>query len=144
MDRIDLKKIVEELVGLEEIPVSQDIDIFDDQDVEWVDDRSKPEVEFDVEQQQLYKQELTNLRVVKWLNEMTSDPEEISVTIQDVDSESMKYTKDDKDDPSWAAEEGQLVILSSNPILISGMRSTGMSMDILIRGVGVGPVDLFP
>ena len=43
VDRIDLKKIVEEVVGLEEITVSQDIDIVDDQDEEWVEDRSKPE-----------------------------------------------------------------------------------------------------
>ena len=32
MDRIDLKLLVEELVGLEEMPASQDIDIVDDQD----------------------------------------------------------------------------------------------------------------
>ena len=51
VDRIDLKKIVEEVVGLEEITVSQYIDIVDDHDDEWVDDRSKPEVEFDDEQQ---------------------------------------------------------------------------------------------
>ena len=42
MDKIDLKKIVEELVGLEEITVSQDIDIVDERDEEWIDDRSKP------------------------------------------------------------------------------------------------------
>ena len=41
VDRIDLKKIVEEVVGLEEITVSQDIDIVDDHDDEWVDDWSK-------------------------------------------------------------------------------------------------------
>ena len=52
VDRIDLKKIVGEVVGLEEITVSQDIDIVDGHDEEWVDDRSKPEVEFDDEQQQ--------------------------------------------------------------------------------------------
>ena len=52
LDRIDLKKIVEEVVGLEEITVSQDIDIIDDHDEEWVDERSKLEVEFDDEQQQ--------------------------------------------------------------------------------------------
>ena len=40
-------------MGLEEITVSQEIDIVDDHDDEWVDDRSKPEVEFDDEQQQL-------------------------------------------------------------------------------------------
>ena len=43
VDRIDLKKIVEEVVGLEEITVSQDIDIVNNHDNEWVDDRSKPE-----------------------------------------------------------------------------------------------------
>ena len=38
MDRIDLKKISEDLVGLDEIPVSQDTDFVDDQDKEWIDD----------------------------------------------------------------------------------------------------------
>ena len=93
VDRIDLKKIGEEVVGLKEITVSRDIDIVDDHDDEWIDDRSKPDVEFDDEQQQSYEQDLTNLRVLKWLNEMTSDPKKTSVTIQDVDRESMKYMK---------------------------------------------------
>ena len=39
-------------MGLEEITVSQDIYIVDNHDDEWVEDRSKPEVEFDDEQQQ--------------------------------------------------------------------------------------------
>ena len=138
VDRIDLKKIVEEVVGLEEITVSQDRDIVDDHNDEWVDDWSKPEVEFDDEQQQSYEQDLTNLRVLEWLNEMTSDPEETSVTIQDVDRESMKYIKTERDDPSWAAQEGRLLIPASNLDLIPGMRSTGTSMDIFVRGVGVG------
>ena len=57
VDRMDLKKIVDELVGLKEITVSQDIDIVDDRDEEWIDDRTKPEVEFDDEQQQFYEQD---------------------------------------------------------------------------------------
>ena len=138
VDRIDLKKIVEEVVGLEEITVSQDIDIVDDHNDEWVDDWSKPEVEFDDEQQQSNEQDLTNLRVLEWLNEMTSDPEKTSVTIQDVDRESAKYIKTERDDPSWAAQEGQLLIPASNLDLIPGMRSTGTPMDIFVRGVGVG------
>ena len=129
MDRMDLKKIVEEFVGLEEITVSQNIVI--------VDDRSKPEVEFDDEQQQSYEQDLTNLRVLEWLNEMTSDPKETSVTIQDVDREGMKYIKTERDDPSWAAQEGQLPFPASNFDLISGMRSTGTSLVIFVRVVGV-------
>ena len=130
VDSIDLKKIVEDVVGLEEITVSQDIDIVDDHD-EWVDDRSKPEVEFDDEQQQPYEQDLTNLRVLEWLDEMTSDRRETSVTIQDVDRESLRYTKTERDDPSWAAQEGQLLIPATNLDLISGLRSTGTSMDFL-------------
>ena len=93
VDRIDLKEIGEEVVGLEDITVSQDIDIVDDHDEEWIEDRSKPEVEFDDEPQQSHEQELTNLRVLEWLNEMTSDPKETSVMVQDVDRESMKYSK---------------------------------------------------
>ena len=138
VDRIDLKKIEEEVVGLEGIAVSQDIDIVDDNDQEWIEDRSKPEVEFDDEQQESYEQELTNLGVLEWLNELMSDPKETSVTIQDVDRESMKYTKTERDDTSWAAQEGQLLIPASNLDLISVMRSAGTSMDIFVRGVGVG------
>ena len=125
VDRIDLRKIVEEMVGLEGITVSQDIDIVDDHHQKWIEDRSKPEVEFDKEQLESYEEDLTNLRVLEWLNEMTSDPKENSVTIQDVDCESMKYIKTERDDPSWAAQEGQLLIPASNLDLIPGMRSTG-------------------
>ena len=63
VDRIDLKKIAEQLVGLEEIPASRDIAVVDDEDEEWIDDRSKSEVDFDDEQQQSYEHELTNLHV---------------------------------------------------------------------------------
>ena len=133
VDRIDLKKIGKEVVCLEEITVSQDIDIVDDHDEEWVDDRSKPEVEFDDEQQQSYEPDLTNLRVLEWLNEMTSDPKEITITIQDEDRESMKYMKTEREDPSWAAQEGRLLIPASNLDLIPGMRSTGTSMEIFVR-----------
>ena len=73
--------------------MSQKIDIVDDRDKEWIDDRSKPEVEFDDEQQQSYEQDLTNLRVLEWLNEKTSDPKKTRVTIQDVHRESLKYIK---------------------------------------------------
>ena len=129
---------MEEVVGLERITVSQDIDIVDDHDEKWIEDRSKPEVDFDDEQQQSYEQELTNLRGLEWLNEMTSDPKETRVTIQDVDRESMKFIKTEREDTSWAAQEGQLLIPASNFDLISGMQSTETSMDNFGRGVGVG------
>ena len=61
VDRIDLKKIVEDMGGLESIRVSQDIDIVDDHDQEWIEDRSKPDVDFDEEQSESYGDNLTNL-----------------------------------------------------------------------------------
>ena len=63
MDRIDLEKIVKDLVGLEKILASQDTAIVAYQDKKWINERSKTEVEFDDEQQPSYEQELTNLRV---------------------------------------------------------------------------------
>ena len=69
---------------------------------------------------------------------MTSDPTETSVTIRDGDRGILKYVKTEGDGPSWAAQEGPLLIPASNLDLISGMRSTGRSMDIFVRGVGVG------
>ena len=57
VNRIDLKKILEEVVGLKGITVSQDVDVVDDHGKEWIEDRSKPEVEFDDEQRQSYEQE---------------------------------------------------------------------------------------
>ena len=46
--------------------------------------------------------------------------------------------KIEREDPSWAAQEGRLLIPASNLDLITGMRSTGQSMDIFVRRVGVG------
>ena len=112
-------------MGLEEITVPQGIDIVDDRDEEWIDDRSEPEVEVDDEQQQSYEQDLTNLRFLEWLNKMTSDPKKTSVTTQDVDRESMKYIKTERDDPSLAAQEEQLLVPASNPDLTSDVQSTG-------------------
>ena len=61
---------------------------------------------------------------------MMSDSKETSVMIQDVDSESMKYNKNDKNNISWAAKEilqgskkpGRVV--GSNFNLLSGYSSS--------------------
>ena len=57
--------------------------------------------------------------------------------MKNVDRESIKYMKTEREDPSWAAQEGRILIPASNIDLIPDMRSTGMSMDIFVRGVGV-------
>ena len=138
VDRIDLKKIMEEVVGLEGITVSQEIDIVDDHDEEWIVDRSKPEEEFDDEQQRSFEQDLTNPHVLEWLNEMTSDPKETRVTIQDVDRESLKNIKTEREDPSWAAQEGRLLNPAGlQPRLDIRYAIEGEVDGYFVRGVGI-------
>ena len=81
IDRIVLNDMMESLVGLDEV------DLVNDMDQDWIDDRSEPEVEFEPEVDQTHEQELTNLRVLKWLHDLPADPKETILTIQDVDKD---------------------------------------------------------
>ena len=120
MDRIDLKRIVEDLVGLEEIAGSHNLDIVDYQDKEWIDDRSKLVKEFDDEQQQPYEQVLTNLRHlgVAERNDIRSKGNQCH-------------------DSGRRSRKGNCSFPASNLNLLSVMRSTETSMDMFVREVGV-------
>ena len=68
------------VVGLDEIRVSQDIDLFGHTETDWI----------EPEEEQMYEQELTNLRVLEWLHDLHADPKETILAIQDVDQSSIK------------------------------------------------------
>ena len=72
IDRIVLSDMMESLVGLDEVAVPREIDLVNDMDQDWIDDRSEPEVEFEPEVDQTHEQELTNLRVLEWLHDLPS------------------------------------------------------------------------
>ena len=72
VDRIVLDKVTETLVGLDEIMISQDIELFKDPD--WIDYQSQPEMEFKPEEEQMHEQELKTLRVLEWLYDIRADP----------------------------------------------------------------------
>ena len=57
-----MNDVVDSIVGLDEIVVSQGIDLINDTDEDWIDDRSEPKVEFEPEVEQMNENELTNLR----------------------------------------------------------------------------------
>ena len=76
IDRIVLSDMMESLVGLDEVAVPQEIDLVNDMDQDWIDDRSESEVEFEPEAEQTHEQELTNLRVLEWLYDLPADPKE--------------------------------------------------------------------
>ena len=132
VDRIVVSDVIDSLVGLDEVAMLEEIDLVNDMDQDWIDDRSEPEVE------QTHGQELTNLRVLEWLHDLPTDPKETILTIQDVDRDGVKYISNDNTESNWVAPDGPLRVPQSNLDLLDFGRSTGTSMDIFVRGVGVG------
>ena len=138
VDRIAVSDVMDSLVGLDEVAMLEEIDLVNDMDQDWIDDRSEPEVEFGPEAEQTHEQELTNLRVLEWLRDLPTDPKETILTIQDVDKDGIKYISHDNTEYNWVAPDGPLRVPQSNLDLLDFGRPTGTSMDIFVRGVGVG------
>ena len=136
LDRIVLSDMMESLLVLDEVAVPQEINVVNDMDQDWIDDRSEPEVEFEPEVEQTHEQELTNLRVLEWLHYLPADPRETISTIQDVAKNGIKYVSHDNTESNWVAPDGPLRVPESNLDLLDFGRSTGTSMDIFVRGVG--------
>ena len=132
IDRIVLSDMMESLVGLDEVAVPREIDLVNDMDEDWIDDRSEPEVD------QVHEQEVTNLRVLEWLHDLPTDPKETILKIQGVDKDGIKHVSYDNTESNWVAPDGPLRVPQSNLDLLDLGRSTGTSMDIFVRGVGVG------
>ena len=95
-------------MGLDEVAVLDEIDLVNDMDQDWIDDRSEPEVEFEPEAEQTLAQKLTNLRVLEWLHDLPTDPKETILTIQDVDKDGIKYISHDNTESNWVAPDGPL------------------------------------
>ena len=138
VDRIVVSDVIDSLVGLDKVAMLEEIDLVNDMDQDWIDDRSEPEVEFEPEAEQTHEQELSNLRVLEWLHDLPTDPKETILTIQDVDKDGIKYISHDNTESNWVAPDGPLRVPQSNLDLLDFGRSTGTSMDIFVRGVGVG------
>ena len=81
--------------GWDDIMISQDIDLFDDIESDWIDDRSEPEIKFEPEVEHFHEQELRYLRELEWLHDLPADPKETNLTIQDVYLSSIKYISHD-------------------------------------------------
>ena len=125
-------------MGLNEIKVSQEIDLVNATDLDWIDDRSKPEVEFEPEVEQVHEKELTNLRVLEWLHDLPANPKQIVLTIQDVDQTGIKYISHDNNESKWVNPDNPLPVPEFNLALLDSARPTGTSMVIFVRAVGVG------
>ena len=76
--------------------------------------------------------------MLEWLHDLPADPKETILTIQDVDKDGIKYDSHDNTESNWVDPDGPLRVPESNLDLLDFGRSTGTSMDIFLRGVGVG------
>ena len=131
VDRIAVSDMMDTLVGLDEVAVLEEIDLVNDMDQDWIDDRSEPEVEFEPEAEQTHEQELANLRVLEWLHDLLTDPKETILTIQDIDKDDISYVSHDNTESNWVAPDGPLRVPQSNLNLLDFGRSTGTLMGIL-------------
>ena len=132
VDRIILDDVAVSIVGVDEIRVSQEIDLINDEEQDWIDDCSEPEREFEPEVEQMHEQELTNLRVLEWLHDLPADPKETILTIQDVDQTSVNYISHDNTEYNWISPDGNFRVPKSNHDLFDPGRSTGTSLDIFV------------
>ena len=105
---------MDSLVGLDEVLAPQEIDLVNDTEQDWIDNCSEPEVEFEPKTEQMHEQELTNLRVLEWLNDLPADPKKKILTIQGVDQKSIKYISHDKTESNWVAPDVPLRVPESN------------------------------
>ena len=96
--------MMDSLVGLDEVAVPKEIDLVNDMDRDWIDNRSEPEVEFEPEAEQTHEQELTNLRVLEWLLNLPADRKETILRIQDVDKDGIKYVSRDNTESNWSPQ----------------------------------------
>ena len=101
-------------MGLDEMVVPHETDLVDDTEQDRIDDHSDSEVEFEPEMEQMHEQDLTNLRVLEWLHDLSADQKETILTIQDVDQTSNKYISNDNTESNWVAPDGPLRIPESN------------------------------
>ena len=114
IDRTVLGDMMESLVGLDEVAVPREIDLVNDMDQDWIDDRFEPDVEFEPEVDQTHEQELTNLLLLEWLNDLPAGHKQTILTIQDVDKDGIKYVSHDNTESNWVAPDDHLRVPQSN------------------------------
>ena len=97
-------------MGLYEKVVSQGIDLINDNETDWLEDRSEPKMEFKPEAEHMHEHELTNLRMLEWLHDLLADPKGTILKIEGVDQTSIKYISHDNTESNWIAPDVPLCV----------------------------------
>ena len=134
IDKIQPDDLGKELISVGELTADGEWQIIDDNEHYPQEDYSTPERETDLEQSEIERRENTNLRILEWMRDVKNGSEE-GQSIQQVDISAGKYMKTEDPLFGWTATDSPLDIPPDNSDPAS---STGTSINIFVRGVGVG------
>ena len=117
-----------------DLVADEDWQIINDSEHSLQKDYSVPERKIDLEQSEIERRENTNLRVLELMHNLEIDEKE-GQNIQQVDVSAMKHVKTGNPLFGWTATDRPLEIPPDN---LNPATSTGTSINIFVRGVGVG------
>ena len=133
IDKVQPDELGEELLSVGELVADDEWQIIIDSEHYPQEDYSTPEQETDLEQSEIERRENTNLRILVWMRDVKSNgDEEQSIWQVDVSAEKHVKTKDPLF--GWTATDRPLEIPPDN---LDPASSTGTSINVFVRGVGV-------
>ena len=119
---------------MSELAANDEWQIINDSDHHPQEDYSTPEQETDMEQSEIERRESTNLRILEWIHDVKNGSGE-GQSIQQVDVSAGKHMKTEDPLFGWIATDRPLEIPPDN---LDPAPSTGTSINIFVRGVGLG------
>ena len=134
IDKIQPDELSEELLSVGELVADNEWQIVNDSEHYPQEDYFRPEQETDLEQSEKERRENTNLRILVWMRDVKSKGDE-EQSIQQVNVSAKKHVKTKDPLFGWTATDMPLEIPPDN---LEPASSTGTSIKLFVRGVGVG------
>ena len=134
IDKIRPDELSDELLRVGELVADDEWQIINDSEHYPKEDYSAPEQETDLEQSEIERRENANLRILEWMRDVKSKGDE-GQSIQQVDLSAEQHMKTEDPLFGWTATGRPLEIPPDN---LDPASSTGTSINIFVRGVGVG------
>ena len=134
IDKIRPDELGDELLSVGELEADDEWQIINDSEHYPKEDYSTPEQEKDLEQSEIERRENTNLRILEWMRDVKSKGDE-GQSIQQVDVSAEQHVRTEDPLFGWTATDRPLEIPPDN---LDPASSTGTSINIFVRGVGVG------
>ena len=134
IDKIQPDELSEGLLSVGELAADDEWQIINDNEHYPKEDYSTPERETDLEQSEIERRENTNLRILEWMRDVKNGSGE-KQSIQQVDVSAGKHMKTRDPLFDWTATDRPLEIPPDN---LDPSPSTGTSINIFVRGAGVG------